>query len=166
MIELMERGRVIDMRKRFILGNGDAQESAEWLPPLLDVEDQQPIGGDRLAYRCNVLGKDGLTMRPVTETIAKGTGVDDVPRPLGPLIVMQGENRLLNAVVPAFRIADGEDDLGVRVRRGQLFPEVRPRPIDNGLNPGEERPPIDRCAGGLAAQGLIPEGEPLLMLEV
>ena len=101
MVKLMERRGVIDVRKRFILRNGDAQERAERLPPLLDVKDQQPVRGNRLAHRLNVLGKDGLAMRAIREPTVEGAGVDDVPRPLGPLVVPQGENRLLNAVVPA-----------------------------------------------------------------
>ena len=56
-VKLMERGRVIDMRKRFILWNGHAQERAERFPPLLDIKDQKPLRGDRLAHRLNVLAK-------------------------------------------------------------------------------------------------------------
>ena len=149
MVKRMERCRVIDMGKRFILRNGDAQECAERLPPLLDVEDQQPVWGDRLAHRRIVLGKDGLAMRPIDKTTVEGAVEDDVPRPFGQLVVLQGEDRAADAVVPALRIADGEDDLGVRVRRGQFFPEVGPRPIDDGLKAGQQRPPIDRLAGGL-----------------
>ena len=166
MIKLVERGRVIDMRKWFVLGNGNIQERAEWPPPLLDVKDEESLWGNRLLYRRNVLGKDGLTMRAIGELAAKGAGVDDVPRPLGPLIIAQGENRATDTVVPALRITDREDDLGIRMRCGQLAPEVRSWPIDNRLKAREERPPIDRLTGGLAAQGLIPEREPLLMLEV
>ena len=62
-----ERRRVIDVRKRFILRNGHAQERAERLPPLLDVKDQQPIRGNRLAHRVIVPSKDGLAMRAIGE---------------------------------------------------------------------------------------------------
>jgi hypothetical protein len=43
----MERCRVIDVGKRFVFRNGDAQECTERLPPLLDVEDQQSLWGNR-----------------------------------------------------------------------------------------------------------------------
>src|SRR5215210_3352136 len=79
MVKLMERRSVIDMRKRFIYRNGDAQECAERLPPLLDVEDQQLIRGDRLLHRLIVLSKDGLAMRAIGETIVEGAGGDNVP---------------------------------------------------------------------------------------
>ena len=166
MIELMERRGVIDMRKRFIPGNGDTQERAEWLPPLLDVEDQQPLRGNRLAHCLHVSGKDGFAMGPIGEPIVERAGVDDVPGSLGPLVVPQGKDRGTDTVVPAPRIADGENDLGIRVRRGQLFPEVRPRPIDDGLKSDQEWPPIDRLAGGFAMQRVIPQREPLLMFEI
>ena len=74
-VKLMERRGVIDMRKRFILWNGHAQERAERLPPLLDVEDQQPIRGNRLANRVNMLGKDGLAMRAIREPTVEGAVV-------------------------------------------------------------------------------------------
>jgi hypothetical protein len=88
MIKLMERGGVIDVWKRFILGNGDVQKRAQRFPSRLDIKNQQPIRSNRLLHRRNVLSKDGLAMRAIGETIAEGTGVDDVARTLGPLVVL------------------------------------------------------------------------------
>src|SRR5687768_1608176 len=127
----MEFGCVIDMRKRLVLWNGGTQEGAEWLPSLLDIKDQQPMRGNRLAHRAHVPGKDGLAMCPIGETMAERAVENDVPRSRWQLVVQQGENRALDAVVPALRIAHGENDFGFRVRSSQLFPEIRPWPIDD-----------------------------------
>src|SRR5215208_6531771 len=96
--------RVIDVRKRFIVRNGHAQECAERLPPLLDLKDQQPLRGDRLLHLEIVLSKDSLAMRAIGQSTAKGAGGDDVPiHRCGPF----GKDRGLDAVVPALRITDG-----------------------------------------------------------
>ena len=61
--------RVIDVRKRFIVRNGHAEERAERLPPLLDLKDQPPLRGDRLLHLEIVLSKDGLAMRAIDQSI-------------------------------------------------------------------------------------------------
>src|SRR3954451_20545177 len=75
---VLERGGVIDARKRLIVRNGDAQERAQRLPPLLYVKDQQPVGANCLLYCLIVLGKNGLAMRAIGEATAKRAGRDDV----------------------------------------------------------------------------------------
>src|SRR4051812_30504978 len=87
----VELGRVIDMGKGFTLRNGDAQEGAERRPSLLDVKDQQPIRGNRLAHGLHVVGKDGLAVLSIGKTTVEGAGEDDVPRPRGDLVIAQGE---------------------------------------------------------------------------
>src|SRR5215211_9549599 len=79
----LERRGVIDVRKRFIRRNRDAQERAERLPPLLDVKDQQTIWSNRLSHRLIVLGKDALAMLAIGETVVERAGKDDIPRHLG-----------------------------------------------------------------------------------
>src|SRR4051794_16988296 len=106
------------MRKRFIRWSRYPKKRAERLPVLLDVKDQKPIRGNRLAYRLIVPGKDGLAMRPTVEPPVEGAGVDDVVRDPGSDPVQHRENRGLDTVVPAIRIADGKDDLRPRVRGG------------------------------------------------
>src|SRR3954471_24944122 len=100
MSELMERCRVIDVGKRFVFRNGDAQKCTERLPPLLDVEDQQPLWSNRLAHRLIVLGKDVLAMLPITQTTVERASEDDVPQPFGQLVVTQGKDRGADAVDP------------------------------------------------------------------
>jgi hypothetical protein len=67
------------VRKRFIRWNRDAQESAERLPSLSDVKNEQSIRGNRLAHRLDVPSKNGQTMRAIGETVVEGAGEDDVP---------------------------------------------------------------------------------------
>jgi hypothetical protein len=76
---VLECRGVIDARKRLFVRNGDAQKRTEWLPALLDVEDQQPVGGHRLLHRLIVLGKNGLAMRAIGESTLEGAGESDVP---------------------------------------------------------------------------------------
>ena len=71
MSELMERCRVIDVGKRFVFRNGDAQECTERLPPLLDIEDQQPLWGNRLPHRLIVLSKGVLAMLPIARAAGR-----------------------------------------------------------------------------------------------
>src|SRR5215213_787274 len=75
----LERRGDIDVRKRFIRWNRDAQKGAERFPSLPDIKNQQPIRGNRFAHRLHVPSKDGQTMLPIGETVVEGAGEDDVP---------------------------------------------------------------------------------------
>ena len=145
---ILARCGVLAVRKRFALGNGDAQEHAQWHPSLPNGNDQQPLRGDRRPHRLIVLGTDGLAMRPIGEPTTNGAGGDDILRHRGSFVVSHGDNGGLNAGDPARWVADGADDCGVWVRRGRLAREVCSRPGNNGLKASQQRPPVER-AGAL-----------------
>src|SRR5207253_1051681 len=76
---------------------------------------------------------------------------------------IDGRQRTL---VPAPRIAHGENDLRLGVGGDELSPEIGARPVDDGPIAGEEWPPVDRLPDLFTPDGLVPEGEPLRMLDV
>jgi hypothetical protein len=185
---LLELLGVVDVREWFPFWNRDPKELAKWLPALLGVEDEEALRRDCFLDFTVVLREDMQRMLAVSEAPGECPVPDDVVHDLEPLadgrnhqpekphhhlssqrLVGAGahpEDGAQAALVPAVRIADRENHLGVRVGRDQFSPEVRTRPIDNCAVAGQQWPPVDRLTGLLAPKGVLPEREPFGMLEV